>query len=109
MNNDTRNLIEAMLTNNSKTVNLLIKKSENNEITDKIREDFIALPLEEQQKIYTRLESILKMCYSASSKEIDDLSKEELFSLKESLIYYLGRFSIPNIDLLKKIYTVEKI
>lgn len=108
MNNDTRNLIEAMLTNDSNTVNLLIKKSENNEITDKVREDFIALSLEEQQEIYNRLESILKMCYLASSKEIDDLSKEELFSLKESLIYYLGRFSIPNIDLLKKIYAIEK-
>lgn len=108
MSNDTRILIESMLTNDSNIVNLLIKKSENNEITDKIRKDFLALPLEEQQKIYNRLESILKMCYSDIFKEIDSLSKEELFSLKESLIYYLGRFSIPNIDLLKKIYTVEK-
>ena len=50
MSNDTRNLIESMLTNDSNIVNLLIKKSENNEITDKIRKDFLALPLEEQQK-----------------------------------------------------------
>ena len=103
---DINKLVDAMLTSDEKTISMLGNQANSNEITDLVRAKISSLSLEEQMVIAERLEQILKACYFDDS--VDRLSSQELFYLKESLIYYIGRISMPNIDLLKRIYAVEE-
>ncbi len=103
---DINKLVEAMLTSDEKTISMLGNQANSNEITDLVRAKISSLSLEEQMVIAERLEQILETCYFDDGA--DKLSSQELFYLKESLIYYIGRISIPNIDLLKRIYAVEE-
>lgn len=105
---DINQLVEAMLTSNERTIAMLGNQANNNEITDLVRGKISTLPIEDQIIIAKRLEQILEDCYFDVTPDLDKLSDEELFYLKESLIYYIGRISVPNTDLLKRIYAVEK-
>ncbi len=105
---DINLLVDAMLTSNERTISMLGNQANNNEITDLVRARISSLPAEDQVIISRRLEQILEDCYFDITSNLDKLSEEELFYLKESLIYYIGRISMPNIDLLKKIYAVEE-
>lgn len=101
-------IVENMLTNDELTVNSLILGSSGNQITDKVREEIGKLPEEQRNRINKRLENILTACYSSNEIELKNLSSKELFLLKESLIYYIGRITkTPNIKLLKNIYKKE--
>ena len=89
----------------------------NNDNTNKIRERIGELPLGEIIKIHQYLKEIINYCYdgtlfdmeidSNKSNEIKKLSEKQLFLLKESLIYYIGRIYEPSIELLKKIYYAD--
>lgn len=101
-------LVDAMLTSNEQTIKMLKDQANSNEITDLVRAKISSLSLEEQAIIAKRLEQILEDCYFNITSDFDKLSNEELFYLKESLIYYIGRISTPNLDLLKRVYKVEE-
>ena len=105
--NDIDALVRAMINSDYDTILLLGKKSTGNKITDEVRKNISSLSKENQAIISKRLERILYDSYFNRTEELDKLSKEELFYLKESLIYYTGRISIPNIELLKRIYFIE--
>ena len=105
---DVNLLVNAMLTNSDEVIMLLGNKANNNEITDAVRDSIRSLSSEDQKIITKRLEKILYDCYFDMSSELEKLSTRELFYLKESLIYYIGRISKPDIALLKKIYSIEE-
>lgn len=105
---DIKLLVNAMLTDSDKLIMLLEKKTNNNEITDAVRDSIDSLDVAEQEKIAKNLERILYDCYFDTPPNLEKLSASELFYLKENLIYYIGRISKPNITLLKKIYSIEK-
>lgn len=105
---DVNLLVNAMLTNSDEVIMLLGNKANNNEITDAVRDSIRSLSSEDQMIITKRLEQILYDCYFDMSSELEKLSTRELFYLKESLIYYIGRISKPDIALLKKIYSIEE-
>ena len=101
-------LVQAMLKSDNETILMLGNQANSNEITDKVRDYIACLSKEEQEIISKRLEKILNHCYFQVTPAFEKLSKQELFYLKESLIYYIGRISKPDITLLKKIYSVEE-
>ena len=101
-------LVQAMLKSDIQTILMLGNQANNNEITDKVRDYIACLSKEEREIISKRLEKILNHCYFQVTPAFEKLSKQELFYLKESLIYYIGRISKPDITLLKKIYSVEE-
>lgn len=105
--NDINLLINAMLTNTEETINLLGNHINNNEITDAVRDEIASLSNDNQAKIVHRLEQILYDCYFDMTPKLESLDEDNLFYLKESLIYYIGRISNPNLELLKEIYKVE--
>lgn len=100
-------LINSMLTNTDKTISLLGKHVNGNEITDAVRSKIASLPSDSQTKITDRLEQILYDCYFDMTPKLESLSEDNLFYLKESLVYYIGRISNPNLELLKEIYKIE--
>lgn len=101
-------LVQAMLKSDNQTILMLGNQANNNEITDRVRDFIACLSKEERVVISQRLEKILSNCYFHITPALEKLSKQELFYLKESLIYYIGRISKPDITLLKKIYSVEE-
>ena len=64
---------------------MLGNQANNNEITDLVRGKISTLPIEDQIIIAKRLEQILEDCYFDVTPDLDKLSDEELFYLKESL------------------------
>lgn len=100
-------LINAMLTNTDETITLLGSHVNGNETTDTVRKEIASLSNDNQAKIAHRLEQILYDCYFDITPKLESLSEDNLFYLKESLIYYIGRISKPNLELLKEIYKIE--
>lgn len=106
---NTQEIVENMLTDDQKTATSLAEIATGNEITDQVREAIANCSPEEIALIEERLERLLDACYQEESSLKKDCSPEKLFSLKESLIYYVGRITKnPDLELLKKIYHQEE-
>ena len=91
---------------------------QNDEITNKVREYLDSLSEEELLNIKHYLESLLNYCYEGKllgeevneedKNKIEKLNENELFLLKESIIYFYGRLKLPiDISILKKIYDID--
>lgn len=104
---DVDGIVTAMLNSDEEVIRVLGNQPNNNEITNLVREKIAKLSKPEQEKIAKRLEDILYHCYFHPTDELKSLSDQKLFYLKENLIYYIGRISKPNIQLLKDIYKSE--
>lgn len=112
------NLIEALKNKDFKNTVYGLCIESNNDKTDRIKEQLGKLPKEDITSIQKFLEEVLNYCYNGNlfnmninneySSIIKDLSEKDLFLLKESIIYYIGRISNNiNLDLLKKIYYLD--
>lgn len=102
-------IVHNMLEDDYKTVNSLVKITSGNEITDQIRTQISFLEGSKIQIINKRLEKILASCYFTNDLNLRNFTREEIFLLKENLIYYLGRITTtPNLELLKRIYYLEE-
>ena len=97
------NLIKALKNKDFKNTVYGLTYEANNQRTDSIKGELSRLPNEEIMSIQSFLEEILNYCYggklfnsnlnSEYSNIINNLSEKELFLLKVSLIYYIGRIS----------------
>ncbi len=108
--NNFDNIIKSTLTDDSLTATALVNLSGGNEITDKVKEEIAMLSSDEIAVINTRLERILEATYfEENNLDLSNFNEQEIFLLRESLIYYIGRITTtPNINLLKRIYYIEK-
>lgn len=87
------------------------------ELTNKVREDLDSLSEEELNKIKTFLSHLLNVTYDYKLYEeekdsedglIKNLSENELFLFKETIIYFLGRLKVSTpLDVLKKAYELD--
>ena len=113
-----KNIVEDLRNKDFKNVVYGFTVEANNQITDSIKEELGKLSKEDIMSIQSFLEEILNYCYggklfnsnlnSEYSNIINNLSEKELFLLKVSLIYYIGRISNNiNLDLLKKVYYLD--
>ncbi len=112
------NLIKALKNKDFKNTVYGLSVEANNDNTDRIKEQLSKLPNEEIILIQNFLEEVLNYCYNGDlfnmninneySSIIKELSEKDLFLLKESIIYYIGRISSNiNLDLLKKVYYLD--
>ncbi len=90
----------------------------NDDLTNAVKEYLNSLPEEELIEVQTFLSKLLNLCYNGSLFEssikseelnlVQQLSKDDLFLFKETIIYFYGRLPIKgNIDVLKKAYYMD--
>lgn len=118
MNEDINKMINAF---KNKTIDSAIEGliiEQNDEITNKVREYLDSLSDEELLSIEKYLKTLLNYCYKGKLFEeelneedlnkIEKLSENDLFLLKESIIYFYGRLRInSDISILKKAYDID--
>ena len=83
-------------------------KDNNDEITNAVREELSYLDSKDIQIVSEFLEELLNACYENKENITINKNSNELFLIKENIIYYMGRLSLnPNLELLKKLYYLE--
>lgn len=91
----------------------------NDNITNEVRKYLDSLPEEELISIQNYLKNLLNYCYNGTlfpaeinqedQNKINNLSKNEKFLLKESVIYFYGRLLISSdISILQKAYEIDE-
>lgn len=118
MNEEINKMINAF---NNKTIDSAIEGfiiEQNDEITNKVREYLDSLSDEELLSIEEYLKTLLNYCYKGKLFEeelneedlnkIEELNDNDLFLLKESIIYFYGRLRIDSdVSILKKAYDID--
>lgn len=118
MNEDINKMINAF---KNKTIDSAIEGfiiEQNDEITNKVREYLDSLSDEELLSIEEYLKTLLNYCYKGKLFEeelneedlnkIEELNDNDLFLLKESIIYFYGRLRIDSdVSILKKAYDID--
>lgn len=89
----------------------------NDSITNEIRTHLDKLNEEKITEIKNFLNHILNVCYGYKLFDephneddilIQNLNKDEIFAIKETVIYFIGRLKIlPDVDILKKAYFLD--
>jgi hypothetical protein len=116
-NDYAKRIVSALLTKDANSILLEFAKANNDEITNAVRCEIKSLDQSDIKGIKRFLEELLNCCYSNelcgptssyNRYKLDGISADELFLIKENIIYYLGRLSIlPNPGILKKAYMME--
>jgi hypothetical protein len=90
--NYSKELVEALLQEN-KVLFQLLSTEQTNDVCDLVRDIVSKLSDVEQQKISMVLNKTLQAIYDKCSdfKNRMDLNEEQVFLIKENLIYYIGR------------------
>lgn len=113
-----KNIVEACIACDIKlaTENFIVEQNDN--ITNDVREKIDLLPKEKQEDIQRFFYHLLNVSYGFKlyPEEPQDqdcyvvgLKEKEMFLLRETVIYFLGRLSIlPDINILKKIYEIDE-
>lgn len=89
---------------------------QNDELTNEVRAYLDSLDENSIKEVQNFLYKLLNLCYQGNitgedkiNDLLDKLSTEQIFLLKETVIYFLGRLSIlPDIEILKKAYFMDE-
>jgi hypothetical protein len=114
----TKRIVNALLTKDVNSVLIEFAKPNNDKITNEVRHIIESLIQIDIKGIKRFLEELLncsygkKLCGPTSNYnhyELKSINADELFLIKENIIYYLGRLPIlPNPGILKKAYMMEE-
>lgn len=113
LNELPNNIINTLKNKDIESVEKYMIFPNNNNITDRVRYSFKSMSKAEIKEIQKFLYRILDSCYEGkilneNYTKLENIDEDERFLLKENVIYYLGRLPIvPDIDVLKKVYSLE--